>query len=144
MPAKDLHHDQLKTVLIKDGWTITDDPLRIPFGKRDMYVDLGAGKLMTANKGDQKIAVELKNFVGASTVHDLHLALGQFFIYLMALKRKEPERILFLAVSEVSYDDVFGEELGDALLKEYKLPLLVFDPDKEVITKWITWNTNDK
>ena len=142
MPAKDLNHDRLKNALINDGWTITADPLYIPFGSRDMYIDLGADKLLTATKGEQKIAVELKSFVGSSTVHDMHLAIGQFFVYLMALKRKDPERVLFLAVNEEIYDDVFEEELGRALLDEYKVPLIVFDSDKEVIIKWITWNTN--
>ncbi len=27
MPAKDIYHNQVKNALIKDGWTITDDPL---------------------------------------------------------------------------------------------------------------------
>jgi hypothetical protein len=31
MPAKDKYHEAVKTALIKDGWTITDDPLHIPF-----------------------------------------------------------------------------------------------------------------
>ena len=139
MPARDLHHNSLKSALINDGWTVTDDPLHIRFGVSDMYVDLGAERLISAEKGDEKIAAELKSFIGSSTVTDLHLALGQFFVYLMALKRKEPERALFLAVDEETYEDVFGEELGHALLKEYKLPMIIFDIQKEVIVKWITW-----
>ncbi|MFN9868505.1 MAG: element excision factor XisH family protein, partial [Pseudanabaena sp.] len=27
MPAKDIYHDNVCNALIKDGWTITDDPL---------------------------------------------------------------------------------------------------------------------
>ncbi|MBA4182514.1 MAG: fatty-acid synthase, partial [Acidobacteria bacterium] len=27
MPAKDIYHDTVKNALIKDGWTITHDPL---------------------------------------------------------------------------------------------------------------------
>ncbi len=60
----------------------------------------------------------------------------------MALKRKDPERVLLLAVNEEIYDDVFEEELGRTLLDEYKVLLIVFDSDKEVILKWIIWNTN--
>jgi hypothetical protein len=26
MPAKDIYHEEVKNALIKDGWTITDDP----------------------------------------------------------------------------------------------------------------------
>jgi XisH protein len=143
MPAKDLHHNQLKAALIKDGWTITDDPLHIPFGKTDLYVDLGAERLLSAIKGDEKIAAELKSFVGDSTVHDLHLAIGQFFVYLLGLRHKEPDRVLYLAVNEETYEDVFEESLGRALIEEYKLPMIVFDSDKEVIIRWITWNKHE-
>ncbi|NMG60676.1 XisH protein, partial [Geitlerinema sp. P-1104] len=26
MPARDIYHEQVKTALIREGWTITDDP----------------------------------------------------------------------------------------------------------------------
>lgn len=29
MPAKDMYHDVAKNALIKEGWSITDDPLFI-------------------------------------------------------------------------------------------------------------------
>lgn len=46
MPAKDLYHDTFKAALVKDGWTITDDPLKIEVGRRFIYIDLGAQKLL--------------------------------------------------------------------------------------------------
>jgi len=63
MPAKDLYHDTVKTALLKDGWTITDDPLSLEIGGRDLFVDLGAEKLLIADRGSQKIAVEVKSFI---------------------------------------------------------------------------------
>jgi XisH protein len=54
----------VKTALIKDGWTITDDPLTLAIGERDLYVDLGAEKLLIADRGSQKIAVEVNSFDG--------------------------------------------------------------------------------
>lgn len=42
MPAKDIYHDAVKNALIKEGWIITDDPLHLKWGQKDMYVDLGA------------------------------------------------------------------------------------------------------
>lgn len=41
MPTKDRYHDNCKNALIKDGWTITHDPLRLKLGSKDMYADLG-------------------------------------------------------------------------------------------------------
>ncbi len=47
MPAKDIYHETLKTSLIKDGWTITHDPLRIRLARgKNFFVDLGAKRLL--------------------------------------------------------------------------------------------------
>lgn len=55
--AKDKFHDAVKNALIKEDWTITDDPLFLQFGGVDLYVDLGAEKLIAAQKENQKIAI---------------------------------------------------------------------------------------
>ena len=81
MPARDRYHDQVKNALIKDGWTITDDPLHVKWGKKDMYVDLGAEQLLAAEKDQRKIAVEVKSFLGHSEMADLEQAIGQYTVY---------------------------------------------------------------
>ncbi|HIE29079.1 TPA: hypothetical protein EYP66_17540 [Candidatus Poribacteria bacterium] len=48
MPRKDIYHDSVKNVLIKDGWTITHDPLTLSFGDKDIYVDIGMAVPETA------------------------------------------------------------------------------------------------
>jgi len=68
--AKDLYHDLVKELLIADGWTITHDPLRLAFGIRKVYADIGAERLIAAEKGKEKIAVEIKSFVGLSVIDD--------------------------------------------------------------------------
>ena len=68
MPAKDIYHDTVKNALIKDGWTITDDPLSLKVGKKDIFIDLAANKLLVAEKKDKKIAVEVKSFIGTSEI----------------------------------------------------------------------------
>lgn len=78
MPAKNIYHDAVVHALIADGWTITDDPLRISFGNRDLYVDLGAERMtIGAAKGEQRIAVEIQSFLNPSPVRDLQEAVGQ-------------------------------------------------------------------
>jgi len=59
-----------------------------------MAVDLGAEKLIAATKDHQKIAVEIKSFLEA--ISEFHTALGQFLNYRAVLKRKDPDRVLFL------------------------------------------------
>ncbi len=46
MPAKDIFHDCVKHALIKDGWIVTDDPLSLKIGKKDLFIDL-AEELLT-------------------------------------------------------------------------------------------------
>jgi hypothetical protein len=62
MPAKDIYHNIVIESLKKDGWLITDDPFKVKCGTKDLYIDLGAEKLIAAEKGQQKIAVEIKSF----------------------------------------------------------------------------------
>lgn len=75
MPARDMFHRQVRQALIKDGWTITDDPLIVQFGTLEMYIDLGAEKLIAAAKADAHIAVEIKSFSGSSVITEFHHAL---------------------------------------------------------------------
>jgi hypothetical protein len=138
MPAKDIYHDSVKNALIKDGWTITHDPLKLKWGRKEVYVDLGAERLLAAEKEGQQIAVEVKSFVGASQLHDLEEALGQYVIYHDVLTELEPQRALYLAVPQKILLDIFEEPLGQLLLKNNRTQLIVFDPREEVIIKWIT------
>lgn len=76
MSAKDLFHEKVKNALVKDGWTITDDPLTLTYETRDVFVDLGAERVLAAEKGTEKIAVEIKMFSIGSKVTALEDAVG--------------------------------------------------------------------
>ena len=62
MARLDKIHEAVKNALIKDGWTITHDPLTFLFEKQRVLIDLAAEKLFTAEKKGRKIAVEVKVF----------------------------------------------------------------------------------
>lgn len=138
MPARDAFHNVLKNALIKDGWSITHDPLRLKWGTKDMYVDLAAEEVVTAEKSGRKIAAEIKSFGGASEVHDIEQAIGQYFVYKAVMARTEPERILYLAMHKEVFAEFFEQSLGQFLVTEYKVPLIIFDVEKEEIVKWMT------
>ena len=91
MPAKDIYHEKIKSALIKEDWTITHDPLRLTWGTKDMYVDLGAEQLLAAEKTGRRIAVEVKSFVGASEMDDLEKAIGQYIVYRSVMGKTEPD-----------------------------------------------------
>jgi hypothetical protein len=138
MPAKDIYHDCVKNALLKDHWIITHDPLTLKWGRREMYVDLGAEKLLAAQKEGRHIAVEVKSFIGPSPINDLRDALGQYIWYADILARLEPNRILYLAIRKATFTNLFEEEpIGNILLENQRLRLIVFEPKKEVIIKWV-------
>ena len=136
MPTKDMYHAIVKNALIKDGWTITHDPLRLNWGTTIFYVDLGAEQLLAADKEDHKIAVEVKSFVGRWSMEDLEKALGQYILYRDIIEEVEPERILYLAVHTDVFQDIFDEPVGRLLLRKNRLRLIVFDRREEVIVRW--------
>ncbi|MEQ8387006.1 MAG: element excision factor XisH family protein [Coleofasciculus sp. A1-SPW-01] len=134
--AKDIYHETVKTALIKDGWTITDDPLRLKIGGRMAYVDLGAQKLFAAEKEGQRIAVEIKSFLNPSPVNDLEQALGQYIMYSQVLSKIEPDRLLYLAITQSVFLDFFSEELPQLIIELNRLQLLVFDPELKEVVQW--------
>jgi len=136
MPAKDIYHDIVCNALIKDGWTITDDPLILKIGKRSAFVDLGAEKLIAAERDSEKIAVEIKSFLSPSPINDLENAWGQFFMYARTLQKRDPNRLLYLAVSRNTFEDLFQEEAGKLLLEEPGFRIMVFDVKSEEIVQW--------
>ena len=138
MPARDFYHHTVRTALEKDGWKITADPLTLKIGDRSALVDLGAEKLLAAERGSEKIAVEVKSFLGPSPLHDLENALGQFVLYSRILMRTEPDRALYLAVVQKAFRTIFSEEVGKLLLETTDLRLLVVNVEAKQIERWIT------
>lgn len=136
MSAKDIFHDAVRKGLEKEGWSITDDPLRIRVGRVDMQIDLGAERMMAAEKDGEKIAVEIKSFVGTSNISEFHTALGQFLNYRVALENKQPERFLYLAIPQGVYQTFFSLPFVEMIIERFQLSLIIYDPTKEVILQW--------
>lgn len=134
--AKDLFHKAVKQSLIKDGWIITNDPLTIRIDRVKLEIDLGAEKVFAAEKNGQKIAVEVKSFINPSTINDFHNALGQFLNYRLALQMTDSDRILYLAVPIDIFNTFFQERFTQAVIEQYDLKILAYDPNIEEIITW--------
>ncbi|MGL5795659.1 MAG: element excision factor XisH family protein, partial [Waterburya sp.] len=104
---------------------------------RELFVDLGAKKLIAAQKGESKIAVEIKSFIGRSPINELENALGQYILYRNILEETEPERLIYLAIRKSTYQEIFSEPIGVLTIQKSQLRVLVFDDDKEEIIQWI-------
>jgi hypothetical protein len=136
MSAKDIFHDAVRKGLEKEGWVITDDPLRIRSGRVDMQIDLGAEKILAAQKGEKKIAVEIKSFISSSNISEFHTALGQFLNYRFALQEQQSERLLYLAVPKTPYETFFQLPFVVNVIEHFQLSLIIYDPNEEVILLW--------
>ena len=137
MAAKDRFHDVVKVALEKEQWDITDDPLRLEVGGTKFEIDLGAEQLLAAERGADKIAVEIKTFLGDSPLTDYHAALGQFLNYRLALEISDPERILYLAIPVIAYEAFFKREFAQMSVERYQIKQIIYDPIQEVIVQWI-------
>jgi hypothetical protein len=136
--AKDVFHDAVKNAILADGWNVTHYPYRLSILEREAQVDLGAEKnFIAAEKGLQKIAVEVKSFLNPSFTYDFHLALGQYLNYILLLEEQESDRALYLAVSENIYELYFHNLAVQKALERYRVKILVFDAQLQIVKSWI-------
>ena len=136
--AKDVFHQQVKNALIKDGWNITHDPLTIRISEAvKLQIDLAAENAIAAERDSEKIAVEIKSFVGDSDISAFHTALGQYLNYCQALEEQEPDRIVYLAIPWETYQDFFQLPFIQRALRRYQVKLIIYDPKLEEIKQWI-------
>ena len=135
--ARDLIHQLIRQALETDGWLITQDPYPIKIGGFEMEIDLAAENLLVAERGIEKIAVEIKSFAGLSKVYDFHPAVGQFVDYRIALRTREPERILFIGITDEVWDSLFQLPFAQMVIDELKMKIVVVNPDKKEVVQWI-------
>lgn len=136
--ARDIFHPIVREALEKEGWKITHDPYRVRVKGQPFEIDLGAEQMFAAQKGVEKIAVEVKSFVSASFAYEFHGVLGQYLNYETFMEFQEPDRVLYLAVGEHIYEKFFKQEATQFILEKYKLNLVIFDKDIRTIIQWIT------
>jgi hypothetical protein len=133
MPAKDRDHDIVKRALVKDGWTTIGEQTRINLDKRHVWIDL------LAQRNDRSLAVllEVKGFDSRSSMEDPADALGQYLLYRVFIKANQYELPLYLAVPSHAYNGVLSQRIGQLVINEYDVQLMVFDRHNEEILLWI-------
>jgi hypothetical protein len=137
--ARDKIHSAVKNALVKDGWIITADPYFIRADELELQADLAAERPIAAEKAGSKIVVEIKSFLGRSLISEFYIALGQYMIYHHFLARLEPDRVLFLAVSDLVYNDFFQLEIIQTMVKRQRMAILVVNTAAEEVVEWIKW-----
>lgn len=143
MPQRDQIHDIIRRAILKDGWQITDDPFVIAYGERFLFIDLGATEIgllsaiVGASRSNERIAIEIKTFRSASLITELQQAIGQYQLYFLLLQEVDPDRTLYLAISEDVYHNFFREPIGQLVIKNLPSNLIVVNLEKEEIIQWI-------
>jgi hypothetical protein len=135
MSRRDLYHEIVRKALIREGWTITHDPYIINSDPK-LAVDMGAERIIAAKREQNRIAVEIKSFVRASQVVDLHDAVGQYAIYDIFLRKQEPERLLYLAVPIHAFENILSREVGQVIVSTLKINLLVYSLSEKEPLIW--------
>ncbi|MBL7798819.1 MAG: fatty-acid oxidation protein subunit alpha [Saprospiraceae bacterium] len=135
--ARDKFHQEVRKALERAGWKITDDPLYLKVGRIPIHIDLGAEKLIGAEKAGEKIAVEVKTFGIPSFITALHEAVGKYIVYREALKQMEIPRTLYLAMPVDVYEEFGGESIVSAVFTTYQFKILLYEPDTQIIASWI-------
>jgi hypothetical protein len=154
MPQRDTIHNLVKEAIIKDGWEITDDPYVISYGERFLFVDLGAKEseglkeiqrqFLGAERDNSRIAIEIKEFRGKSVIADLQQVIGQYVLYRLLLTKVDPEREIYLAITDLTYNEIFSEPIGKVVISDLPLKLLVIDLERAEVKQWIPSHMTEK
>ena len=136
--ARDLFHQAVREALEADGWFITHDPLILKAGGLRMEIDLAAEQVLAAERGTERIAVEVKSFLSKSKLNDFYQAKGQYDVYKTGLMDNIHPRKLYLAVDSDIFQSFFQKSLIAQLLESDSVSILVFDAVNKRITEWIT------
>ena len=136
MPAKDDHHEIVVRSLTKAGWTIPNEQEYLSIGTspethRRLYMDIKA----QSNQG-LIVLIEVKS-LDRSPVHQLMELLGQYLVYRAALDYLAINMPLYVAVPQTARQNIIQHILGQQIMQQYSIPLVIYDPVKEAIREWI-------
>jgi XisH protein len=132
-----LFHSACREALERDGWLVTADPIDLTVGAVELFADLGAERMFAAEREHEKIAVEIKSFVGQSPVSEFHKAVGQYENYRLSLEELDPNRRVVLAIPEAAWLDFFQRPFIQKAIERFQLEILVFNPKTNTIVAWI-------
>jgi hypothetical protein len=134
LPAKDRYHDVVVRALQNAGWQITAEQIALILEGRRLWVDL------RALNPDQitAILIEIKGFENTpSPVDYLESAIGKYVLYRVITEYLEIDLSLYLAVPLQVYEGFLQEEIAQQVIQRLGIKVVVFDPDREELVKWI-------
>lgn len=138
MPKRDRIHQIVKSALEKEGWNITYDPMFVPtLGGINFFIDLGIERFIGAEKGGDKIAVEIKSFDDITPLYSFYELLGQYLLYQMAIEEQDSDWDLFVAITQSGHAKLEEAPIFKRAIEKYKLKFIIFEPKYKAIISWI-------
>lgn len=135
--ARDKFHDLFRKALENEGWNVTHDPLRLKTGRIPVLIDLGAERILAAEKGEEKVAIEIKTFGNPSFITAFYEAVGKYIVYQEAIQILEPNRLLYLALPDDVYEGFAEDLLIDSVFQRHQFRIVTYDSEHQIIVKWI-------
>ena len=102
-----------------------------------VHIDLGAERLIAAEKANEKIAIEIKTFGHTSFITALYEAVGKYIVYRKVLKIAQPNRVLYLGVPDDIYQEFQNEPIVKGVFEDENIKIILYDSTNKVITKCI-------
>jgi XisH protein len=133
--AKDKLHSAVEIALTKDGW-INIESTTLNYLGTDLNLDMTADKLISAEKENIQIAVEVKSFGNPSITYDFHQAVGQYLHYRMAITRLGVNRIPYLAIPEKIYTKHLTKPFFQDSLSLHCVNLFTINILSQEIVRW--------
>jgi hypothetical protein len=136
--AKDAFHKVAREALENAGWSITHDPYPLVLQKdvAEYEIDLGAERLLAAEKGLEKIVVEVKSLTKSSLLHEFHSVIGQYLVYQYSLKLLEVDRKLYLAIPKFGQNKLNKIPPLLNMIKNFNIKIICFDNETKTIVSW--------
>jgi XisH protein len=96
-----------------------------------------SSQFIGAKRDEQQLAIEIKGLQGRSVIAELEQAIGQYVLHRLLLTQVDPVRVMHLAISEQTYGEIFQEAIGQLVLNDLPLNLLVVDVEHSEVKQRI-------
>jgi hypothetical protein len=90
-----------------------------------------------AERGDERIAVEIQSYVLKSIITDFHRSVGQYVVYRSVLFAAALGYQLYLAVPNDAYEEIWVERIGTTVREREQIRLIVYETNPPRIQSWI-------
>ncbi|MFE1744778.1 element excision factor XisH family protein [Coleofasciculus sp. H7-2] len=87
--------------------------------------------------GVVELQLKSRSFEATRQLLTQEQAIGQYVLYRLLLEQVDPDRELYLAVADTTFDGIFSEPIGELVRRELPMKLLIVDLEAQEVKRWI-------